>query len=147
LDFSCEVDVKSASGEDAKVVIPPPGLWPPIRYRRYQNLANAVGSLVNNQATDESFASILPKAIAGAVLRQHDAKQGTFRCRAHYLPELSAMATVTATKREPLENFGNVYEAQVFAAANGSVDLLKKSTTLEVAPVETTPKRTGSSGP
>jgi hypothetical protein len=57
------------------------------------------------------------------------------------------MANVTPTKREPLENFGNVYEAQVFVAANGSVDLLKKATTLEVAPVESGPKRSPRSAP
>ena len=47
-----------------------------------------------------------------------------------------------AKRKAALENYRTIYEAQVFAGPAG-VELLKKSTTLEVAPVQSAPKRPG----
>jgi hypothetical protein len=69
------------------------------------------------------------------VLGEHGSSQGVVKLRAHYLPELEAMGNVEAGRREALENYRTVYEAQVFVSGS-SVELLKKSTTLETAPVE-----------
>ena len=50
------------------------------------------------------------------------------------------MAEVDAGRREALDNYSNTYEAQVFISGN-SVELLKKSRTLDVAPVESSRSR------
>jgi hypothetical protein len=138
VDFSCEVDVNKPDGSVTKITIPDVGLQPRVRYRRYQALINAMGSLTEGEVNEE-LGSILPRAIAGSILKQSDASQGTVRCRAHYLPAIEAMGGIESGRREALENYRAVYEAQVFASAGG-IELLKKSTTLEVAPVEGAPK-------
>jgi hypothetical protein len=134
VDYSVQVDLKGADGQAETVAVPASGLQPWVRYRRYQALANATGTLADEEA-NEDFSGILPRAVAGAILRSRGATQGLVRCRAHYLPELEAMAEVAAGRREPLENFSNTYEAQVFLSGD-SIELLKKSRTLDVAPVE-----------
>lgn len=131
VDFTCEVEVTDDSGAKQTTVIPVDGLFPRVRYRRYQALANATGSLAANEENDE-FNSILPKAIAGGILKRHGATQGLFRCRAHYLPEPETMGTYNPEQRGDLDRV--VYEAQVFLSPTG-VELLKKSSTLEVSPV------------
>ncbi len=145
VDFSCEIDSAGPAGTSEKSILPQPGLWPAVRWRRYQNLANATGALASDEANDE-FGSILPRAIAGSVLKRGGASQGTFRCRAHYLPEIDEMDDVVADNRGPLEKYATTYEAQVFISSSG-VELLKKSTTLEVAPVESAPKTRSSPTP
>lgn len=144
VDFTCEVDYQTPEGPQT-VTIPARPLWPRIRQRRYQALANATGYLTDEEA-DEDLGGVLPRAIAGSVLKSHGATEGTFRCRAHYLPLLEQMGEVDAGRQGPLENFRVTYEAQVIAAG-GTVELLKKSTTLEVAPIETRPANPSGNAP
>lgn len=144
VDFTCEVDYKGPEGRQT-VTIPERPLWPRIRQRRYQALANAAGALTDEEA-DEDLGGILPRAIAGSVLKSHGATEGTFRCRAHYLALIDQMTEVDAGRRGPLENFRVTYEAQVISSG-GTVELLKKSTTLEVAPIETRPTNPGGNAP
>ena len=134
VDFSCEMTIDSAGPDAAPIVIPPPGLQPLVRYRRYQALANATGTLAED-ALDDGAAGILPRAIGGSILKRRDAAQGEFRVRAHYLPEIDDMATVESGDRAPLENYSNTYEAQVFVSGD-KVEILRRSSTLEVAPAE-----------
>src|SRR6185295_18151374 len=72
IDFTVEIEARRKAGTTETVVIPPGDLWPTERLRRYQLLANAVGSLSGNEqvAGDDSVELILPKAVAGAVLAQ-----------------------------------------------------------------------------
>jgi hypothetical protein len=90
-----------------------------------------MGTLAEGEGSDE-LGGVLPKAVAGAIIKEAGATQGTLHCRAHFLPQLETMGTPEAA-RAPTQN--DVYEAQVFVSPGG-VELLKKSTTLEVAPVE-----------
>lgn len=137
VDFTCEVEFTGSDGPQT-ISIPQRPLWPRIRLRRYQALANATGALSDEEA-DEDLAGVLPRAIAGSVLKSHGVGEGTFRCRAHYLPLIEQMAEVDAGRRAPLENLRVTYEAQVIASG-GNVELLKKSRTLEVAPIESQPQ-------
>jgi hypothetical protein len=134
VDFSCEVEIKNKNGSAEKITLPDLTLQPLVRYRRYQAMVNAMGSLAEGESNEE-LGSILPRAIAGSILKQRDAAQGTIRCRAHYLPAIETMASTQPGGRGPADNYRDVYEAQVFASGGG-IELLKKSTTLEVAPVE-----------
>ncbi len=136
VDFTCRVQFDGADGEES-VVLPPPGLTLPIRTRRYQRLVNAAGALASSEEADDA-AAILPKAIGGSILRQNDVSQGSLTLTAHFLPELEDMPAVDDGERRALENYSNVYEADVLAN-NGQVDILKKSETLEVAPSESSP--------
>jgi hypothetical protein len=137
VDFSCEVEFTNSDGAVEKVSIPMTGLQPLVRLRRYQAIANAAGTLADAEA-NEDFNSILPKAIAGSILKRRGATQGTVKLLAHYLPQLEDMGEIAAGRREPPVTV--IYEAQVFTSG-GNVELLKKSTTLEVAPVETRPAK------
>jgi hypothetical protein len=138
VDFTCRVQFDGANGEQS-VVLPPPGLTLPIRTRRYQRLVNAAGALASSEEADDA-AAILPKAIGGSILQRNEAPQGSLTLTAHYLPELEDMPAVDAGDRKSLENYSNVYEADVLVN-NGQVDILKKSETLEVAPSESSPPR------
>lgn len=136
-DFSCEVEIQGKDGAVEKVSIPEPGLQPLVRYRRYQALANAAGALGQPDG-NEDLAGILPKAIAASILKQRGGTQATVRCRADFLPIQEAMRQMSAGRRGALEAYPEVYEAQVFVTPGG-VELLKRSTTLEAAPVEGKP--------
>lgn len=139
VDFSCDVEFKTKQGAAETVSIPRSDLRPLVRLRRYQALANAAGTLADAEA-NEDYSAILPRAIAGSILKRHDAAQGTLRLRAHYIPQIEIMDDVAAGRRSP--PVSGTYEAQVFISGP-TVELLKKSTTLEVAPVE---NRSGGSG-
>jgi hypothetical protein len=136
VDYSCLIDVQKPGGNLA-VTLPDQELWPAIRYRRYQSLVNAAGSLAQPDA-NEDLAGVLPKAIAGSILKREDARRSVLRLQAQFLPELR-------NDRPAREE--TLYEAQVFVSGN-SVELLKKAATLEIAPIENgrQPLRGGASG-
>ena len=115
VDFSCEVDVEEPDGQ--RLVIPDPGLWPNVRYRRYQALANAAGFLSQPEG-DENLAGILPKSIAAGLLKQHGQTQGLVRVRAHFLAPIDAPGR---TDRGPLDD---AIRSRDFLAG-GQFDLLK----------------------
>jgi len=146
VDFTCQVDFTASDGTEQQATIPPADLQPLIRARRYQAIANAAGTMADPEA-NEDLASVLPKALAGALLKQHGATQGTIRIRANYIPQIEDMAEVAAGRRSPPTN--DVYEAKVFFTGN-SVELLKKASKLEVAPAEPggrSPASPGASSP
>lgn len=67
------------SGEEAEpIVLPPVGLAPGIRRERFQQLAFFAAP---EQDGDPAVKTLLPKAIAAALLRQTDAPDGTYRFR------------------------------------------------------------------
>jgi hypothetical protein len=139
VDFSVEVDVQKPDGSNEVVTLPAADLQPLVRFRRYQALANATGTLATGDF-GEAASSILPKAIAGSVIARREATGGLVRIRAHGLPDIDDLANLEAVARAARENVSNTYEAQVIVSPAG-VELLKKSTTLEVAPVESGPRR------
>lgn len=140
VDYSVEVDLRRADGESETVALPADGLQPLIRFRRYQALADAAGTLAAGEFTNEAVNSILPRTIAASVLRRHQADGGVVRIKALGLPELDDMANLATLADAARENVNNVYEAQAIMSRDG-VELLRKSTTLEVAPVERGPRR------
>jgi hypothetical protein len=139
VDFSIEIDVDKPDGSTETVTIPA-ALQPLVRFRRYQALANAAGTLASDEFGDEAAASILPKAIAASVLKRHEAGGGIVRIRAHGLPEIEDMANLATLAQAARDNVNNVYEARVIVSPTG-VELLRQSTTLEAAPVERFPRR------
>jgi len=142
VDFSIEIDVEKRDGSKETVTIPGASLQPLVRFYRYQALANATGTLASGELADEASASILPKTIAESVLKRHDAAGGTIRLRAHGLAGADDMASLTTLTRAGRENVSTAYEAQLIVGPGG-VELLRKSTTLEVAPVERGSTRRG----
>jgi hypothetical protein len=132
-EFTCDVEVEGGDDAGDEISIPQQKMWPLVRYRRYQALATAAGSLAVEEASDD-LSGVLPGAIAGSVLKRHDATQGVVRIRAHAPPELEQMSQ-GASARPPSGSTRDVYEAQVFLSESG-VEVLKKSATLEVSPVE-----------
>jgi hypothetical protein len=139
IDFSVEIDANKADGSTETVTIPP-DVQPLVRFRRYQALANATGTLASDEL-GEASASILPKAIAASVLAREQAGGGVLRIRGHGLANENDMASLADLARAGRENVSDIYEAQVIVSPGG-IELLRKSTTLEVAPVEG-PRRRG----
>ncbi len=137
VDFAVEVDVERADGSTETVTIPPTPIQPLVRFRRYQALANATGTLASGELGDWA-PGILPKAIAGSVLRRQQATGGAIRVQALGLPEMEDLASFEAVARAAREKVSNVYDAQVIISPT-SVELLRKSTTLEVAPAQSAP--------
>jgi hypothetical protein len=133
IDFSVEVDAQESGGSTSTVTLPP-AVQPLVRFRRYQALANAAGTLASDEF-QEANASILPKAIAGSILKREHASGGVLRIQGHGLPNPDDMTSLEALARAARENVTSVYEAQVILSPGG-VELLRKSTTLEVAPAE-----------
>jgi hypothetical protein len=142
VDFSIEIDAQKRDGTRETVTIPPASLQPLVRFYRYQALANAAGTLAAGELADDASASILPKTIAASVLKRYDATGGVVRLRAHGLVDADDMASLTTLAQAGRENVSTTYEAQVIVGPAG-VELLRKSTTLEVAPVERGPMRRG----
>jgi hypothetical protein len=140
IDFSVEIIAHHADAESETIVIPPAGLLPPQRSRRYQALANVMGSLVGNEEVE----AMLPKTVAGAILRQAGSKRGTIRIKAHYLATMDDLSSSKPERRDPLGPafYSTVYEAQVLVSKD-SVNLLKSAAVGEVAPVERSGRPSG----
>jgi len=139
VDFVVEVDVQKSDGSTQTVTLPPAPLQPLVRFRRYQALANATGTLASGEL-DEAAASILPKVIAGSIIKREQAVGGTLRIKALGLSNVEDMTNLAAVRRAAEQNQTTIYEAQVIVGPAG-VELLKKSTTLEVAPIQGAPRR------
>jgi hypothetical protein len=140
VDFSVEVTAALSDGTTQTVSIPPAGVWPAQRLRRYQSLANVMGSLVEN----EDLESLLPKAIAGSILRQAGSTRGTIQIFSHDLPGMEDMTSSRPERRDPNNAVyrRRVYSAQVLIGKD-TVNLLKTSAAGEVAPVERAKGRSG----
>lgn len=134
VDFTIEIEAQRADGTTDVVALPPTPLQPLVRFRRYQALVNATGSLATGEMGD-AVISILPKTIAGSVLRHENADGGVIRIRSLGLPSFDDIGSLAAMARAARENVSDVYEAQVIVSPD-SVELLRKATTLEIAPVE-----------
>jgi hypothetical protein len=144
VDYSVEVDALRADGTTETITLPPTPLQPLVRWRRYQALANTAGIVASGDLGDAA-SSILPKAIAGGVLREQNASGGAIRIRAFGVPDENAVDSLEATARVARENVTDVYDAEVILGPSG-VELLKKSTTLDSAPIENRPA-SGSAAP
>ena len=132
VDYSILVDVKRPDGPVETVLMPPADLWPHQRYLRYQAVANVAGTLAESQAPSESE---LPKSITASILAERGATKGTVRCQAHFLPSLENMQ---GGPKAGERLTSTIYEADVILI-RGAVELLKKSSAAEVAPVEKKP--------
>jgi hypothetical protein len=141
VDFLVEVEAQRSDGTSETVSLPTTPLQPLIRLRRFQALANATGTLASGEIGDAAT-SVLPKAIAGSILRQQGADAGAIRVRSLGLPNLEETTSLADIARAARENTADIYEAQVIVGPSG-VELLRKSTTLEVAPIESGPPATG----
>ncbi|HEX4143014.1 MAG TPA: hypothetical protein VHY91_05650 [Pirellulales bacterium] len=143
VDAVIRVDATLPDGTEHSLTIPEPGLWPPERRRHYQALANAASTLVE----DDDYQAVLPKAIAGAVLRSWGASTGTVRVERHLPLQLEEAQSGDANRANPFgsSRYSTIYEAKVLVSPSGQVDLAKKVAAGEVAPVDkkATGKATG----
>ena len=133
VDFIVEVGAQLADADSPRRSLPPHGLSLPIRRRRFQNLANAMGSLVQNENAD----SILPRAVGGVLLRQLQLEQGEMRILRHLLVGMDEAGSSDADARNPYapNYYQTAYEAQLLTTS-GVVELMKRSEARDVAPVE-----------
>ena len=135
VDFRVSGTVKLPDGKKQTWEIPRGGLFPPIRYRRDQTLANVVGGLTESE--NENQESLLPRALAGGELKKLAARTGTITVTAHYLQELNDLKATETKLRDPFDAsyYQPVFDANVVANHAGVVSLLKSAAKGEVAPV------------
>jgi len=134
VDFRVEVTPRGVNDPEAAFELPAAPLQPLVRLRRYQALANATGTLGSGELGD-AVPSILPKTIAAYALQQLGVQGGEIRIQALGPPDFEQLNNITTIERASRENVNNVYEAQVILGPSG-VELLRKATTLEIAPIE-----------
>ena len=137
VDAVIRIDATLPDGQQRSITIPEPGLSPPERRRHYQALANAANTLVEN----DDYQAILPKSIAGAILRSWGATGGTVLIQRHLPLQLEEAQSGDSTRSNPFgpKHYSTVYEAKVLISPNGQVDLAKKVAAGEVAPVDKKP--------
>jgi hypothetical protein len=137
VDAVIHVEATLPDGQQRSITIPEPGLWPLERRRHYQALANAANTLVEN----DDYQAILPKSIAGAILRSWGASDGTVRIQRHLPLQMDEVNSSDSSKSDPFspKHYSTVYEAKVLVSPSGQVDLVKKVAAGEVAPVDKMP--------
>jgi|GEM_PF-7027759 len=134
-DVDFRVEVIPRGVDDPKAFeLPATPMQPLVRLRRYQALANATGTLGSGELGD-AVPSILPRTIAAYALRQLGAQGGEIRIQALGAPDFDQLNNLTTIERASRETVNNVYEAQAIVVPTG-VELLRKATTLEIAPIE-----------
>ncbi|HTU25903.1 MAG TPA: hypothetical protein VMF30_10930 [Pirellulales bacterium] len=135
VDAQIHVDATLPSGEERSITIPEPGLWPPERRRHYQAMANAASTLVGG---DEEYQPVLPRSIAGSILRSWGAARGTVRIDRHLPLQIQEAESGDPERSDPFgrNRYSPVYEAQVLVSPSGQVDISKKIAAGEAAPVD-----------
>jgi hypothetical protein len=141
VDFTVQVTADLKDGQKRTATIPPADIWPAARRRRYQSLANVMGSIVTSE-DKKDFETSLPKAFAASVLREHGAKHGEIVITAHNLPSMENLGSSRADRNDPnaAMYFRKAYEAKLIVTKD-SVALQKPSAAFEVAPVDRNSKR------
>lgn len=134
VDFTITGTARLPDGKTVDWKLPRSGLIPAIRSQRDQYLANTVGGLTDRES--EELEAILPRAMAAAELRRSNARSGSIKVTAHYLPELEDLGGTDASRRNPDDPsyFRDVYDADALLGPGG-IDLLKKAAKGEVAPL------------
>jgi len=140
VDFQLQIDATLPDGTARTLTIPEDGLRPPLRQRRYQSLANAVG----NMAESEEFQAVLPRYIAASVLNDWGASAGKFTCRAHFLPDIEFRASSDPKVQNPFSEtyYRTAYQATVIVTRD-QVYVNKISEARDVAPVDPAPGTKG----
>jgi hypothetical protein len=120
-----EADLTTAGGPQS-ISLPPAGIEPRQRLRRYESLVRTAAAQVGNQNTE----SLLPAAIARGLVSRYGATGGVIRIVRSSLPGEAFTAFSTARR--------TLYEARILVAG-GRVDLFKSEAASESAPAATQP--------
>ncbi len=129
------VEVSLAESPDAPLVrLPAVGLRSGLRCRRYQTLAAALAFYANREV--DAVSAEFAKAIGAYVVQQHNVSRVVVRCRRHQSLPLAPEQQGARGSSDPFDPslYETVYEADVWLAPDGSVQVLKKSSPREVAP-------------
>lgn len=107
------------------------------RYRRYHTLASALAFNANREF--DSVSGEFARAIGAHVMQENDLKKVVVRCRWHRAQPLDPVGQGAQNPSDPNDEayYDTVYEADVWIADDGSVQVLKKSSQREVAPAVT----------
>jgi hypothetical protein len=135
VDFQLEIVGTLPDGATKTELVPDIGLWPGER-QYFQAIANAAGTMA--LSGNDELESILPRSIAGSLLKQWGAVRGTVSCKSHLPLTPEEVDSGDAHVRDPFDprRYRTIYEAHVLVSSDGQVDVLKKAAAGEVAPVE-----------
>ena len=132
-DHSMEIELNWSGAPDPaadRMLIPEPGIRPNIRYQRYRNLMRNAAERVAEGADE----SLLPHAVARAMLAERGITSGVHRIRCRRLPPLT-MDQVGSTEPRAPERYVTVYEADVRFIGKQLV-IVGVARALETAPVD-----------
>ena len=134
VDYSIVVEGKLPSGKTEKATFPSARGWPLISWKRQQTLADAAGSLTEDENRHGDLGLLL-SPIAGDLLRQMGATDGKVTVRKHLLASIENMNSPNRAESDPsaAAYFETPYEATVLFQGD-QVELLKTSSKGEVAP-------------
>jgi hypothetical protein len=135
-DHFFEVDLTLADGSQKRVLVPPPGMWPPVRFRRFERLAGTAALLNGNSSVE----AIIPQAVAARLVREYGATGGVIRCRRHLAQAMQAVSSRDAKERDPYSenHYATVFESRILVVG-GEVQLLKIEAARESAPAAQQP--------
>lgn len=133
VDHSIFVDLKKGQEVVETVQLPPEGLWPLARARRYHGLAQVMAQLQGNDVAEP----VIPKSVAGGVLAGRDVDTATIRFQGRTLLPREMVVAGTGDATAP-ERWRKVYEGTAWVA-NGMVQLLKVEDSAESAPAAAGP--------
>jgi len=130
IDYTLVATIKHSDGESETVELPNADIWPRQRFHRYQKLASQMAEYASEGAPEPQKLEVLAQAIAGGILRSHDAKSLDLRCRGQLTPP--AMAEFRPDVHR-VPRFRDAYDAHAFLAGD-QIELLRKESARDTAP-------------
>lgn len=125
------VNLKLKDGAEKAIDIPSRGLWPPIRFRRYERLAGTAAALDGNNALE----ALIPQAVATRLVHENDAVGGVISCQQHLLQDMRAPTSSNDRDRDPYSDiyYQTASESRILNVG-GKIQLLKIEAAREAAP-------------
>lgn len=135
-DHFFELELGRGDDPPLHVRLPPRGMQPPLRRKRYQRLAVNTGMLVE----DDTLAALIPRAVAARLVYETGADSGRIACRRVYPRPWEAWESST---EQALDPYGPAYLRTVIEydliVQPGQVEVLKREAAQDVAPASEEP--------
>ncbi|MCL6501647.1 MAG: hypothetical protein K6T86_03100 [Pirellulales bacterium] len=135
-DHFFELELGRGDGPPLQVRLPPRGMQPPLRRKRYQRLAVNTALLVE----DDTLAGLIPRAVAARLVHETGADSGRIACRRVYPRPMDAWQS---NNPQDLDPYGSAYLRTVveydLIVQPGQVEVLKRESAQDVAPASQEP--------
>lgn len=135
-DHFFELELGQGEGAPLTVRLPPRGMQPPLRRKRYQRLAVNTALLVE----DDTLSGLIPRAVAARLVHETGADSGRIACRRVYPRPMDAWES---NNPQDIDPYANAYLRTVveydLIVQPGQVEVLKREAAQDVAPASQEP--------